>query len=269
MEDLEKKEVIEETETKENDSEETKDVEVLEGEVVGEENKEEAPQEEEEMETIIECYTDYNYKARKTCQMYFLNVKSRFKLYNIIMVIVCMGIYIYSLFIKNYIISVIAILSVAYLLYSFITQEKKVDKAIINFMKQNPSFRMNYYINDEKIKMTQVIDGKEETGNIPWAYVQEVHYTDEYYFLYLQGATLIIDRNEECITKGDKETLDELIKKACELKPLKYYNKPLNIKFVYDDSQDVINQDVTNTETESHEETNEEENNEDKKESNE
>ena len=104
-------------------------------------------------------------------------------------------------------------------------------------MQNNPSFRMNYYINEEKIRMIQEIDGKEQKGDVPWAYVNEIHYTDEYYFLYLQGATLIIDRNEECITKGSKAELDELIKKICELKPLKYYNKPLNIKLNYNDKE--------------------------------
>ncbi len=225
-------------EVKENNEEKNEVVEgedevkeAVEGEIVEEEKKEEV------METIIECYTDYNYKARKTCQMYFLNVKSHFKIYNIVMAIVCLGLGIYSLVVKNYFIAIVGVLALIYLLYSFLTQEKKVDKAIIKFMQNNPSFRMNYYINEEKIRMTQEIDGKEQKGDVPWAYVNEIHYTDEYYFLYLQGATLIIDRNEECITKGSKAELDELIKKICELKPLKYYNKPLNIKLNYNDKE--------------------------------
>ena len=242
MEELEKKnneEINKEEKVAEEVIEGEEVKEVVEGEVVEEVVEGEVVEEEKEevMETLIECYTDYNYKARKTCQMYFLNVKSHFKIYNIVMAVVCLGLAIYSLFVKNYFIAIVGGVALIYLLYSFLTQEKKVDKAIIKFMQNNPSFRMNYYINEEKIRMTQEIDGKEQKGDIPWAYVNEIHYTDEYYFLYLQGATLIIDRNEECLTKGTKEDLDNLIKKICELKPLKYYNKPLNIKFTYDDKE--------------------------------
>lgn len=258
MDDLEKKDIMEETNEGDEKSESQEEVENLESnEVVSEEdltnrldsedsNEEvsEENQTEEVMESVIEMYTDYNYRARKTSQMYYIKVKSHFMIYNIIMIICCLALVVYSIVEESYALTVIAALAAAYLTYSVLTQEKKVDKAILKFMKTNPSFRMKYEINTEKIRMSQVINGEEQKGDVPWAYVQEVHYTDEYYFLYLQGASLIIDRKDECITKGTKAELDSLIAETCSLKPFKYYNKPLNIKYSINDN-DCIEEDCS------------------------
>lgn len=262
MNDLEKNENIipEESENTNEVNEEVDDKEKIEDdtneviEVENEEQKEneETAEAEEVMESVIEMYTDYNYRARKTSQMYYIKVKSHFTIYNIVMIICCLALVVYSIIQKSYFLTAISALAAAYLTYSVLTQESKVDKAILKFMKTNPAFRMNYAINNEKIRMSQIIDGEEQKGDVPWAYVQEVHYTDEYYFLYLQGASLIIDRKEECLKKGTKAELDSLIAEVCSLKPFKYYNKPLNIKYCIDDTECInVNEDnnsIENTE---------------------
>lgn len=223
---------IENTEEK-TESEETELEEIELEEIESEETESEETESEEEIESIVETYIDYDYKARKTFQMYFINVKSHMKIMNIIMLVACLALTIYSFIISNYFIAIAGILVLAYLLYSILTQEKKVDKAIIKIIKSNPMVRFNYALNEEYILLSQTVEGKEYKNKVSWAYVQEVHCIDEYYFLFLQGTTWIIDRNPANITKGDKDSLDNLMAKVCQFKPFKYYNKPLNIKYNY------------------------------------
>ena len=216
-------------------SDKTDDITEFSGEVVEGENPEVvAEPEPTPMESIVELSTEYNYRSQKFCQLYRMRIKGKSRLINGIMILALLGIGVF-LFInnKNYIYLLIPLLFMISPVYNIVCEEKRIDKFLVKYFETHPKFNLNYQIDEETIRFTQFVDGEEKWADIPWAYVTEVHAVPEYYFLYLNGGNMfILDRNEECLTKGTKKDLDDLILKVTEFKPLKVYNKPYCTNFV-------------------------------------
>lgn len=208
---------------------------------------EEKPLEKTPMESIIETSTTYDYPAQKHCQMYRLRVKGHSLLINLGFLLVILGITVY-LFIteEGYLFSIFGALFSLYQVYNIVFEERKIDKFLQKFFLTNDRFTLNYYINNDMIRFTQMVDGEERWADIPWAYVQEVHRVEEYYFLFVSGSgrgqsILIIKRDASLITKGSLDELDTLVKKACEFKSYVVYNKKYFSKLIDVKYKDELN----------------------------
>ena len=186
------------------------------------------------MESVVELSTEYNYRSQKFCQLYRMRIKGKSRIINSIMALALIGVGVF-IYINttNLIYLLISLLFTISPIYNIVCEERRIDKFLVKYFESHPKFTLNYLINEETIRFTQVVDGEEKWADIPWAYVNEVHAVPEYYFLYLNGGNMfILDRNEECLTKGTKKDLDDLILKVTELKPLTVYNKPYCKNFV-------------------------------------
>ena len=186
------------------------------------------------MESVVELSTEYNYRSQKFCQLYRMRIKGKSRIINSVFALALIGIGVFT-YIKttNLIFLIISLVVTISPIYNIVCEERRIDKFLVKYFETHPKFTLNYLINEETIRFTQVVDGEEKWADIPWAYVNEVHAVPEYYFLYLNGGNMfILDRNEECLTKGTKKDLDDLILKVTELKPLTVYNKPYCKNFV-------------------------------------
>lgn len=237
-----------ETELKEEDN----DIENLEDELTGK-VKEDKPLSEEEledaiagkdtevaeedtpMESIVETETLYNFKTLKYTNMYVIRVKRKSLLISLIMACVTFAIavalLVYGIINKavtNYWISGLIFLLGCWTLFNILTEEKKIDKQLLRYFSTHKPFTQKFMINHDKVRVEVNTDGKVNRGDYPWAYVSSIDMTPEYIFLFTNnGAPLVISRSEEAILKGDKETLEALIKEEASLKPFKFYDKPV------------------------------------------
>ena len=188
-----------------------------------------------ELESIVELSTEYNYRSQKFCQLYRMRIKGKSLLVNSIMIAVLVAISVIMYFMnpENLVMVILPLLIIISPLYNILCEEKRIDKFLVRYFSTHPKFTLNYLINEETIRFTQIVDGEEKWSDIPWAYVNEVHAVPEYYFLYLNGGNMfILDRSEEVMTKGTQKDLNMLIQKVTELKPLYIYNKPYCKNFV-------------------------------------
>ena len=186
------------------------------------------------IESIVELETEYNYRSQKFCQLYNMRIKRKSRLINAVMIaiLVVLGVvfYINS---KQLLMLIFPLLLCISPVYNIVCEEKRIDKFLVKYFASHPKFTLKYMINEEVIRFSQYVDGEEKVGEIPWAYVSEVHAVPEYYFLYLNGGNMfILDRNEEVMIKGEKKDLDDLILKVTEFKPLRVYDKPYCKNFV-------------------------------------
>ena len=194
----------------------------------GEETEEDTP-----MESIVEVETLYNFNTLKYTNMYVIRVKRKSQLISIIMAAITFGIaialLIYGLIngaTSNYWIAGLIFLLGCWTLYNVLTEEKKIDKQLKKYFLTHQPFVQKFLINNDKVRVEVVNDGKVQRGDYPWAYVQSIDMTPEYIFLFTNnGAPLVITRKEESFLKGDKETLDNLIKEQASIKPFKFYDK--------------------------------------------
>ena len=249
MNDLDKDNVLEETEQelkeeKEEDAQEVNEESIEKTEEATEDNslalegEESAEQTEEEkfpeMNPIVEVETTYDYKVLKYCNMYVIKVKRKSVIINIIMALVCLGIgglILYSS-IKNgnnnYIFSILTFLLAVWVIYSIFTEEKRIDKSLVNYFKTHAPVKQKFSFDNERIRITANVNGEERKADYPWAYVTEIHAIPEYFFLFINGgAPIVIDRNEESVVTGSLAELEDLIRSEASLKPFKSYNKPL------------------------------------------
>ena len=199
-----------------------------------EENTEEKEEQEPEMVPIVEVETTYDYKVLKYCNMYVIRVKRKSILINLIMAAVCVaigGLILYSSLKNNnnnWIFSILTFLLAAWVVYSIFTEERRIDKSLVNYFKRNAPVKQKFSFDNEKIRITAVINGENRQADYPWAYVTEIHAIPEYFFLFVNGgAPIVVDRNPEAIVSGTMEDLENLIKEECSLKPFKSYDKPL------------------------------------------
>ena len=205
---------------------------------LGDEAKEETPEEPKEefpeMTPIVEVETTYDYKVLKYCNMYVIKVKRKSVIINLVMALVCLaigGLILYSS-IKNanhnYIFSIMTFLLAAWVVYSIFTEEKRIDKSLVNYFKTHAPVKQKFSFDNERIRITAFINGEERKADYPWAYITEIHAIPEYFFLFINGgAPIVIDRNEESVITGSLEELENLIREAASLKPFKSYDKPL------------------------------------------
>ena len=243
MTDLDKLEIKEETKEEEQvESTEVTEEKVEEGASDSDnlalddsENKEE-PEEEKlpEMTPIVEVETTYDYKVLKYCNMYVIKVKRKSLIINLIMALVCLGIgglILYSS-IKNqnnnYIFSIMTLLLAGWVIFSMFTEEKRIDKSLVNYFKTHAPVKQKFSFDNERIRITANVNGEERQADYPWAYITEIHAIPEYFFLFINGgAPIVIDRNEENVVTGTLQDLEDLIRNAASLKPFKSYDKPL------------------------------------------
>lgn len=222
-------------ETAENENKDSEEL-ALEGEEVPvEEEKEELPP----MEPIVEVETVYDYKALKYCNMYIIKVKRKSLIIYLIMALISFAIgawFIYSSLANgnnNYYFGIVIILLGIWTLSSIFTEEKKIDKSLENYFRTHAPFTQKFSFDNEKIRVTALVDGEEKAADYDWAYIQEITALPEYFFLFLQGGTpIIIDRNIENIITGTKEDLEQLIREQTVLKPFVQYDKPLVKRFI-------------------------------------
>ena len=189
------------------------------------------------MTPIVEVETTYDYKVLKYCNMYVIRVKRKSLLINLIMAIVCVvigGLILYSSLTnldngnKNWVFAIITFLLAGWVIISIFTEEKRIDKSLVNYFKTHAPVKQTFSFDNEKIRITAVINGEEKQADYPWAYVTEIHAIPEYFFLFINGgAPIVLDRNPEAIITGTVEDLENLIREAGSLKPFKVYNKPL------------------------------------------
>ncbi len=224
---IQEKEQLEEVK---DENQETSEVECQENSE--EENKENLEIKEEiieEMESIVELSTEYDYRAQKYCQMYRMKVKSKSTIMNIVLCVAVLGFAFYWLFSSEgsgKYFSIVLFIWFLYMLYGVIFEEKKIDKFLVKYFRTHPKFTLKYQINNDKIRFYNEKDKEKKYADFDWAYVSEVVKIPEYYFIFLNGGSiLVLDRREEVMEKGTQEELDELIKKQCELKPFVVYNK--------------------------------------------
>ena len=229
--------------------EETNEEEVLKEEKVEENNEaleseenvalEEEPKEDEEeklpeMTPIVEVETTYDYKVLKYCNMYVIRVKRKSLLINLIMALVCIaigGLILYSSLKNqnnNWIFAAMTFVLSAWVIFSIFTEEKRIDKSLVKYFSTHTPVKQKFSFDNERIRITAVINGEEKQADYPWAYVTEIHAIPEYFFLFINGgAPIVIDRSEESIITGTTEDLENLIREECSLKPFKSYTKPL------------------------------------------
>ena len=202
---------------------------------LNEENKEEEKEEElPEMTPIVEVETTYDYKVLKYCNMYVIKVKRKSLVINLVMAIILVligGLFIYS-GIKNqnntYIYSIFTFLIAGWVVFGIFTEEKRIDKSLVNYFKTHAPVKQTFSFDEERIRITATINGEVKQADYPWAYVTEIHAIPEYFFLFLNGgAPIVIDRNPDSIKSGTMEDLEELIRNESSLKPFKQYTKPL------------------------------------------
>lgn len=204
---------------------------------------EEEPKEEEEklpeMTPIVEVVTTYDYKVLKYCNMYVIRVKRKSILINMIMAIVCMaigGLILYSSLKNgnnNYIFSILTFLLSFWVIFSIFTEEKRIDKSLVNYFKTHAPVKQTFSFDNERIRITADVNGEVRQADYPWAYVTEIHAIPEYFFLFINGgAPIVIERNPEAILTGTMEDLENLIRDEATTKPFKQYTKPLVKHFV-------------------------------------
>ena len=243
MTDLDKQEIKEETNEEQLESTEEKlekeenTEENTSEDLALDENENKEEQEEEklpEMTPIVEVETTYDYKVLKYCNMYVIKVKRKSLIINLIMALVCLGIgglILYSS-IKNqnnnYIFSIMTFLLACWVIFSMFTEEKRIDKSLVNYFKTHAPVKQKFSFDNERIRITANVNGEERQADYPWAYITEIHAIPEYFFLFINGgAPIVIDRNEENVVTGTLQDLEDLIRNAASLKPFKSYDKPL------------------------------------------
>ena len=240
MNDLNENKQVEETNEEEVVKEEIveEDKEALETEesVALEEEKKEEEEVEElpEMTPIVEVETTYDYKVLKYCNMYVIRVKRKSLLINLIMALVCIaigGLILYSSLKNqnnNYIFSIMTFVLSAWVIFSIFTEEKRIDKSLVKYFSTHAPVKQKFSFDNERIRISAVINGEEKQADYPWAYVTEIHAIPEYFFLFINGgAPIVIDRSAEAIVTGTTEDLENLIREECSLKPFKSYTKTL------------------------------------------
>lgn len=240
MVDLNEKEKIEEQETEvetEETVEEVKEENKEESlELSNEENNEEEQAEETlpEMTPIVEVETLYDYKVLKYCNMYIYRVKRHSSIVSLIMAIVFIAISAIILYTSivnknnNYIFGIMTILLAIWVIISIFTEERKIDRSLVNYFKTHAPVKQKFSFDKEKIRITAVVNGEERQADYPWAYVTEIHAVPEYFYLFLNGsAPIVLDRSDDAIVTGTREDLENLIREESALKPCKEYNKPV------------------------------------------
>lgn len=196
--------------------------------------EEDAVEELPPMEPIVEVETTYDYKVLKYCNMYVIKVKRHSTVINLVMALISIaigGLILYSS-IKNknhnYIFAIMTFLLSIWVIISIFSEERRIDKSLINYFKTHAPVKQKFSFDKEKIRISAVINGEERQADYPWAYVSEIHAIPEYFFLFINGGSpIVLDRSEEAVVTGTMEDLEELIREECSLKPFKQYLKPL------------------------------------------
>ena len=154
-----KEEALSEENNENEVSEENADTEANESVALDEEQKEEDAL--PEMTPIVEVETTYDYKVLKYCNMYVIKVKRKSLLINLIMAIVFIiisGVILYTSLInldngnKNYIYAIITFLLSVWVIISIFTEERRIDKSLVNYFRTHSPIKQKFSFDKEKIR---------------------------------------------------------------------------------------------------------------------
>lgn len=99
--------------------------------------------------------------------------------------------------------------------------EKKLDQQLAGFFRGRPVTTQTVEIDEESVKVTRSLD-PENPIEYDWSYINQIYEMPQYYMLMVgKGIPIIIDRSEEALLEGTKESLDAIIQEKAQLKPYK------------------------------------------------
>ncbi|MFY9422291.1 MAG: hypothetical protein WBK54_01775 [Bacilli bacterium] len=187
----------------------------------------------------IKTITKLDFRTLKYCNLFLMKFKRRSKLWIIVTVVLSAGIIAYDILVpKTRIFAVLGGLFIAYSIYQFFSLEKKLDQQLAGFFRGRPVTTQTVEIDEESVKVTRSLD-PENPIEYDWSYINQIYEMPQYYMLMVgKGIPIIIDRSEEALLEGTKESLDAIIQEKAQLKPYKKTEEDLAkrpITFVHEE----------------------------------